>query len=157
MSLSDDERYDSLRSAVASLLAADRRRRGREQQRRAGTMGPAHLRALFFLTKHPEATAGALAREAELNPASVTAMIDHLEERGLVERRRDTLDRRQCWISLTDTGRKEVEEQERHWRAKMETMFADINAKEIAAAVKVLDRVAALMGSMGDVEERAPA
>jgi len=157
VTLSDDERYDALRRAVAMVLAADRRRRGREQQLRAGTLGPSHLRALFVLTKQPEATAGTLAREAELNPASVTAMIDHLEERGLVQRRRDTEDRRRCWISLTDTGRKEVEEQERYWRAKMAEVFADISPEEIAAAVKVNERVAAVIERLSSDDCTPPA
>ena len=156
MSLSADERYDALRRAVGRLLAADRRRRGREQQRRAGTLGPSHLRAMFALTRQPEATAGTLAREAELNPASVTAMLDHLEERGLVQRRRDTQDRRQCWISLTDTGRKEVEEQERYWRKKMGQTFADISPEEIACAVKVMERISAVIESLS-AEDLTPA
>jgi DNA-binding MarR family transcriptional regulator len=152
-SISPDEVYDALRKAVGRLLAADRRRRGREQQRRTGTLSHAHLRALFVLTQQKEATAGTLAREADLNPASVTAMIDHLEERGLVERRRDTEDRRVCWISLTDSGHREVEEQERYWRARMAETFADITPKEIAAAVKVLERLATVMDNLSEADE----
>jgi DNA-binding MarR family transcriptional regulator len=46
-----------------------------------------------------------VAKAAQLNPASVTAMIDQLEARQLVKRPRDTQGRRQCWISLTESGR----------------------------------------------------
>lgn len=135
-----DDDYENLRRSLGSLLAAERRLRGREQHRHGG-LSHSHLRALFILTRQPEATAGTLAREAELNPASVTAMIDQLEGRGLVQRRRDHQDRRQTWISLTDAGRREVEEKERYWRAMMGEMLADVTAEEIVAATKVLDRI----------------
>lgn len=133
--------YEPLRRSLGSLLAAERRLRGREQQRRDGGLSHSHLHALFLLTHQPEATAGTLAREAELNPASVTAMIDQLEGRGLVQRRRDPHDRRQCWISLTDAGRREVEEKEQYWRAVMGEMLADVTAEEVVAATKVVDRI----------------
>jgi len=161
MTLSPDEPYDQLRRAIRRLLAADRRLRGREQHRRAGTLSHSHLHALFLLTQQEEATAGTLAKQAELNPASVTAMIDQLEGRGLVQRRRDTQDRRQCWVSLTDAGRREVEEQERYWRARMAETLGDISAREVAAATKVLQRIATVIEHLGDVdrtpEQDAPA
>ncbi|HVX22137.1 MAG TPA: MarR family transcriptional regulator [Acidimicrobiales bacterium] len=154
MTLSPDEPYDELRRSIGRLLAADRRLRGREQHRRGGTLSHSHLRALFGLTQQ-EATAGTLAKVAELNPASVTAMIDQLEGRGLVQRRRDAQDRRQCWISLTDAGRREVEEQERYWRNQMAETLGDISPREIAAATKVLQRIATVMEHLGDVDRSA--
>src|SRR5262245_27703647 len=105
---------EHLRHAVHVFIAAERRLRGRNQ-RDGEPLSPAHLRALFVLTTEPEVTAGRLAREAELNSASVTAMVDQLEARGLVQRRRDGQDRRECWICLTDEGRSEVAEQEARW------------------------------------------
>ena len=150
MSAPTDETYDALRFSVGRVLAADRRLRGRDQQRGTGTLGHSHLRALFVLTRENEATAGALARAAELNPASMTAMIDHLEAGGLVRRRRDEQDRRQTWISLTDAGREQVAAKERLWRSKMANGFSDITPDELAAASKVLDRIATVMESLSE-------
>jgi MarR family transcriptional regulator, organic hydroperoxide resistance regulator len=145
-----DEWYDSIRAAVGRLLAADRRQRSRDQQRPSGTLSSSHLRALFVLVNEREATAGALAKGADLNPASVTAMIDQLEASGLVERRRDTHDRRSVLISLTDAGRSQVAEKERHWRARAAEVFADVTAEEFAAATKVIERIAATMESLDE-------
>jgi DNA-binding MarR family transcriptional regulator len=147
MTLPPHDPYDTLRRSVGRLLAADRRRRA--QQRRANTLSDAHLSALFVLTQQQEATAGTLAKEADLNPASVTAMIDQLEQRNLVQRRRDAQDRRQCWVSLTTAGRKEVEDQERYYRQRIEETFADISDRELDAAVKVIERVTAVMDRSG--------
>ncbi len=49
--------------------------------------------------------AGQLAKAADLTPASVTAMLDGLEQRGMVQRRRSEQDRRVVFVSLTPAGR----------------------------------------------------
>lgn len=148
-----DQAYQDLRKAFGRLLAADRRLRAREQQRRNGTLSHAHTRALFVLMQQHEVTAGTLAKAAELNPASVTAMIDHLEAEGLVQRRRDQQDRRQCWVSLTDTGRKQVEEKERNWRARLGEALADVTTAEVAVTSKVLMRLAAVMEGLSETSD----
>lgn len=144
------ETLDPLRRAVGSLLAADRRLRSRDQQRRTDTLTNSHLRALHVLTQQDRATAGALAKAADLNPASVTAMVDQLEERGLVSRHRDGQDRRQCWIALTDAGREQVEEKERYWRTRMAETFADVSRKDLHAATAIIERIAQVMHGLGD-------
>lgn len=140
-----DQRHgiEHLRHAVHVFIAAERRLRGR-YQRGGESLSHAHLRALFVLTTEREATAGRLAREAELNSASVTAMVDQLEARGLVQRRRDGQDRRACWISLTDEGRFEVAEQEARWRRRLSEAFADTTDEDLEAASRVLERLAAV-------------
>jgi DNA-binding MarR family transcriptional regulator len=40
-----------------------------------------------------------------LSKVSITAIVDDLENRGLIERRRSKDDRRQIFISITDAGR----------------------------------------------------
>jgi DNA-binding MarR family transcriptional regulator len=140
----DDERQglEQLRHAVHVFNAAERRLRARYQ--RAGeSLSLGHLRALFALMDH-EATAGQLARDAELNPASVTAMVDQLEAQGLVERRRDDVDRRVCWISLTATGRSEVAAKESRWRQHLAEAFADTPDRDLETACRVLERLAAV-------------
>ena len=78
---------DELRVALGELFGAERRLRGREQQQ-PRDLTNSQLRALFALGKSAEVTAGELAKSADLNPASVTAMLDQLEANGIVERRR---------------------------------------------------------------------
>ena len=146
---------EDLRQAVQVFSAAERRLRSRDQRGRE-SLSHGHLRALFVLTAEHEATAGRLAREAELNPASVTAMVDQLEARGLVERRRDDHDRRVCWISLTDAGRLEVAEKEARWSRRLAEAFADTPDTDLETASRVLERLAAVFESV-QVEEPAPA
>ena len=92
---------DAVRLTLGELFGAERRLRGREQQQQRDLTN-SQLRALFSLGKADEVTAGELAKSADLNPASVTAMLDQLESNGIVERRRGAEDRRMCMVSLTD-------------------------------------------------------
>lgn len=68
-----------------------------------GLSGP-QLLALTRLGKGAMLS-GALARELSLSPATVTGILDRLESRGLVERKRQIDDKRTVVVSLTPAGR----------------------------------------------------
>jgi DNA-binding MarR family transcriptional regulator len=68
----------------------------------------AERRCLAFLLRGPE-PAGAVATATRLTPAAVTALIDRLEKRGLVERRRDASDRRKVIVAMTPKAGQIVE------------------------------------------------
>jgi DNA-binding MarR family transcriptional regulator len=146
---------DRLRHAVHVFTAAERRLRGR-YQRRGESLSHGHLRALFVLIAEDEVTAGRLARDAELNPASVTAMVDQLEAQGLVQRRRDDQDRRVCWISLTEQGRSEVAEKETRWRQRLAEAFADVPDHDLETASRVLERLALVFDMQEQEAEPRP-
>jgi DNA-binding MarR family transcriptional regulator len=152
MTAATETQLDALRNAVSRLLAADRRLRRREQQPSNGGLSSAHLRALHLLTEVPHATVGALARSADLTPASMTVAIDQLEARGLVTRHRDQQDRRQCFVTLTDGGHKEVAEKQAYWRARMAEIFADVPQGKISGTISVLERLVEVMEGLGDTE-----
>jgi DNA-binding MarR family transcriptional regulator len=137
----------ALRDAMGLLMGADRRRRGRVT--RTATLSHTHLPAMFLLLRKGEATAGDLARAADLNPASVTAMVDQLQLRGLVERRRHADDRRVCLVALTVTGQAVVSAEEERTTALLLRLLEDISDDELRAATRVLDRLAALVDEGG--------
>ena len=63
---------DELRRAVGDLMRAERRLRSRDPGRGDG-LSYAQVRALLLLEDSEEATAGQIAKAADLTPASVTA------------------------------------------------------------------------------------
>lgn len=138
---------DEARAAFSELLGAERRLRGRDQHRHDG-LSHAQVRALFVLSREREATAGEIARHAELSPASVSGMLDHLEATGVVERRRGEQDRRVCVVSLTDSGCALVEAKRERWRALWDEQIADVSGEELAAAVLVMRRMAAAIDAL---------
>jgi MarR family transcriptional regulator, organic hydroperoxide resistance regulator len=133
----------ALRDAVALLMGADRRRRS--VVTRGEGLSHTHLRAMFLVLRQGEATAGDLARAADLNPASVTAMVNRLQRRGLVERRRHAEDRRVCLVALTRTGQAVVAAQERHTAARLHGLLEGISDDELLTAIRVLSRLTALV------------
>ncbi len=135
---------DELRMAMGELFGAERRLRGREQQA-PRDLTHSQLRALIVVEKSVEVTAGELAKSADLNPASVSAMLDQLEANGIVERRRGSQDRRVCLVSLTDKGRGIVEDKRANWQALWEAALGDLSEEELGAALRVMRTMTALL------------
>ena len=138
---------DELRMAMGELFGAERRLRGREQQQ-PRDLTHSQLRALIVLDKSVEVTAGELAKSADLNPASVTAMLAQLEANGIVERRRSSQDRRVCIVSLTDKGRRIVEDKRTNWQALWEAHLGDLSEQDLAAALRVMRTMTALLDGL---------
>lgn len=65
------------------------------------------VRVLRRLAKQAQ-TMGQIGAELALPPASVTQLIDRLDERGLIRRQRGEGDRRQVFAMLTEQGRRLV-------------------------------------------------
>ncbi len=99
----------------------------------------------MVLAESVEVTAGELAKSADLNPASVTAMLDQLEANGIVERRRDAQDRRVCLVSLTGAGRAIVEEKRARWQALWDAQLGDLSEQELVAALRVMRTMTRLL------------
>jgi DNA-binding MarR family transcriptional regulator len=138
---------ESAQAAFREVLGAERRLRGRDQQRE-GKLSHAQMRALIALGKHEPATAGELAKAADLNPASVTAMLDHLEAESIVERRRSETDRRCVHVVLTGQGRALLEKKRATWRALWEEKLSDRGEREIVAAAGVMREIAAMLDAL---------
>ncbi len=131
---------EQLGHSFKAVMAAVRRLRGREAQR-LGTLSYAQYSLVFGLAAERELSASHLAAIADLSPATVTQMLDHLESDGLVMRARSQRDKRVVLVSLTKSGRKLVEE----WRARFEPRWqaalTDFSDGELLTAAAVLDRL----------------
>jgi MarR family transcriptional regulator, organic hydroperoxide resistance regulator len=152
MSIATDREaiLEELRSSFGELLGAERRLRGRDQHRKTGGELSHHqIRALFHLAKEPEVTAGCLAKNAELSPASMTAMLDQLEEWGFVERRRSAEDRRQVLVSLTDQGREKMQAKRAKWNETFLAALGEHSDDELASAVRVMRTIGGFLDTLG--------
>ena len=130
---------DKLQAATVGLMGAERRLRARDQQGRHLTSS--QLRALFALDGKDAVPAGQLARAADLNPATVTAMLDTLARNGTIERRPDPADRRVTLISLTKAGQDLMAERRERWFALWHEHLGDLSPQELEFAVDVIRRV----------------
>jgi DNA-binding MarR family transcriptional regulator len=139
-----DRLIDDVRAALSELLGAERRLRGRDQHHRQGGLTYAQLRALMVL-RGGERTAGALAEAANCNPASTTAMLDQLEAAGVIERRRDTRDRRVCLVALTGDGRRLVEQKRASSQKIWQERFGPASSADLEAAAAAMRTIAEML------------
>jgi DNA-binding MarR family transcriptional regulator len=139
---------NAVRLAMGELFGAERRLRGREHHQQPSDVSHSQLRALLVLDRADQVTAGELAKSADLNPASVTAMLDQLESKGIVQRRRVDRDRRVCMVSLSDKGRAIVDEKRAHWHALWERRLGDLSEEELLAALQVMQTMTQMLDEL---------
>lgn len=111
---------------------------------------PSEFDVLATLRRHGapyELTAGALLKAAMVTSGAITNRIDRLEAKGLVERVRDTGDRRSVRIRLTPRGLALVDELVAQHVANEERLLA---ALDPAARERLADGLRALLESLGD-------
>lgn len=138
---------DEFRTAINHLLAADRRLRGRDHSR-PGELTFAQIRTIAALGRGHEMTAGQLAKSAELTPATITSILDRLEEANIVERRRSTEDRRVCNVALTPEGWKLLERKLAVWHGLWAERLAAFSDEEIATASAILHEVTGIFDTV---------
>ena len=135
---------DELRRALGDVFAARRRLQGREKSR-AGELTLTQCIALVRIDREGETTAGQLAEAAGLNPASVTAMLDQLEESGVIKRTRSGADKRVVLVSLTDKGSKALAETRAYGERVWATEFAGVSDEDLVVAAAIMDKVVTVM------------
>ncbi len=149
-------KIEELRTALGQLFGAERRLRSRDHQR-TGELTNGQIRALAALGREHEMTAGHLAKSADLNPATITAMLDQLEAANIVQRARSTADRRVCNVSLTPEGWKLLERKLAEWQAIWEERMAGISDEELESAVRVFERITGIFDSVAARPGEQPA
>jgi DNA-binding MarR family transcriptional regulator len=136
--------------AFRHLFRAVSRMRGRDTHLAGGELSHAQFELLIELDERGELSAGELALAARISPASVTQMLDGLDDSGYVARTRSDSDRRVVIASLTALGRARVEAKREAWKGRWESALADVTPREMKAARKVLER-------LGEMFDDAPA
>jgi len=147
---------EDLRRTLAQMSGAERRLRSRDHSQ-PGELTHAQIRSIAALGREREMTVGQLARSAELKPATVTVMLDHLEDAGIVERRRSTEDRRVCNVSLTPKGWEVLERKLGAWRALWEQRLTDVSDEDLETAMRVIRQVTEIYDSVTPPDDTAPA
>jgi DNA-binding MarR family transcriptional regulator len=145
-----EEALAELGAAFKGMQAAFRRLRGRETQRQ-DELSFAQAQLLFGLADR-DLSAGELAAVADLSPATVTQMLDHLAQLGLVERTRSEHDRRIVLSRLTDEGRTLIEARREDHLRRWREALAGFEPEELRVAAAVLDRLHELYDSYSSKE-----
>jgi DNA-binding MarR family transcriptional regulator len=83
-------------------------RRAYEASMAPGGLRPRHVIALKLLSEHGPANQQGLADALSLDPSNVVGLLNELEERELITRRRDRADRRRHIVELAPQGADEL-------------------------------------------------
>jgi DNA-binding MarR family transcriptional regulator len=107
---------------------------------------PGRFATLMLIGRNPGISQTALSRANGRDKSSLTPVLNDLERRGLVHRRRTRADQRTYRLSLTPAGRRLLDELTRCARAHERNLDRIIGAKEQEHFVRVLKRIIAQMG-----------
>ena len=110
---------------------------------------PSQLIVLQIVAREGEPGAGAIAEAARLSQATVTALLDKLEARGLVIRNRGSQDRRRVSVELTQEGRRALANMPDVLQDRFAARFENLADWEQASIIAGLERVAALLNAEG--------
>jgi len=111
------------------------------------------LVVLAAIRARGEVTSARLSASVSLTPATVTVILDNLEARGLIERYRNTADRRVVHSRLTPAGAEVLARAPGFLHERFVRRFAQLPAVRQEVVLAALEEVAAMMGA----PEAAPA
>jgi len=128
---------------IAWELGETSRMLRRQFNRHAAAVGAtsAQWRAMFWLSRQPGMKQVELAEKLDVEPITAGRTIDRLEEAGLVERRRDPIDRRAWRLYLTDQAAPMIDQ--------LKLVAEQVLAGALAGIGK--DEIAALRGTLGKI------
>ena len=137
------DRTDSSLIAIRRILRATELY-GRELAKAAG-LTAAQVRVLQVIAETGVSNPTAVATRMGVSQATITALIDRLEQKNLVRRERSERDRRQTNLILTDTGRAALDRAPDALQQRYVKRFEALPEWEQSMIVAALDRVAALL------------
>lgn len=105
-----------------------------------GGLRPRHVIALQLLSESGPVGQQGLAEALSLDPSNVVALLNELEERALITRRRDPVDRRRHIVELSEKGTDELALASTRLGLIEEELFAALSPEERETLHSLLSR-----------------
>ena len=132
-------------------------RRAFEGTLEPGGLRPRHLIALKLLSYQGPASQQALADSLSLDPSNVVGLLNELEERQLITRRRDAADRRRHIVELSPRGESELCDAYEGLRQIDDDLLSALSMKERAVLYDLLVRAVGANTPPCDIPEESAA
>lgn len=111
-------------------------------------------RALGVLAKEGTLIQSQLAEILDIRPSSLTELLSKLEDRGLITRTTDEDDKRVTKVSITDEGKKIIENDDESADKMLDTVFEGLSDDEVNELSQLFDKLnTSLEGKLPDREE----
>ena len=135
-----------------------RERAGAFRQWLRGSLSLVHLHVLTVLEGDEALSMSKLAEALDVSVASATGIVDRMEQRGLVERRREPDDRRVILVKATDAGDavfRDLAAERRKMLARLLDRMTDAELESLLVGLRAMRRVRseAMAATNGHVEE----
>jgi DNA-binding MarR family transcriptional regulator len=117
-------------------------RRAFEASASPGGLRPRHLIVLKLLSEHGPANQQGLADALSLDPSNVVGLLNELEERELITRRRDRSDRRRHIVEVSPQGKDELALAYTRLSYLEDDLLSALSAEEKATLYDLLARAA---------------
>ena len=120
-----------------------------------GPISYPRMRLLGALQCHGRQIMSGLSEELGVTPRNVTALVDALEQEGLVRRRPHPTDRRATYIELTPEGRHACAHTYTGHMEKAAELFAELSEPDQRELLRIMSELRAALHSRG-IEGHAP-
>jgi DNA-binding MarR family transcriptional regulator len=125
-------------------------------ERSPGGLRPRHLIALKLLEEHGPLSQQIFGERLSLDPSNVVGLLNELEERGLVSRRRDPADRRRHIVELSAAGNQELAAANVRLSALEDELLGALSSDERLTLYQLLVRAVGSEPSPCAVDDEAP-
>jgi DNA-binding MarR family transcriptional regulator len=122
--------------------------RSKAMARTLGVTGPQRF-VLRILERSPGLSSGQLADYLHLHPSTLTGVLQRLEGRGLLERKKDPKDARRALLWLTPAGKRVLARRGSSVEAVVRAAIAKEKNDAVARAAEVLKRITSALETAG--------
>lgn len=137
------EKYEQLLISLRRVIRAIDIH-SRQLNKHSGLTGP-QLMVMQKIAQLDAPLAKQVAEEITLSPATVTTIIDRLEGRGLVIRKRSDTDKRKVHLSLSDAGRSLLQDSPKPLQDHFIKRYQNLEEWEQSQLLSAVERIAVMM------------
>ena len=137
------QKYDELLVSLRKVIRAIDLH-SKQLNKTSGLTGP-QLLIMNEVAQTDGITASRIAQNVNLSPATVTNILDHIENRNLITRVRSQLDKRRVSLHLTEAGKQLLDQAPQPLQEHFIEKFSALDEWEQSLLLSSMQRIAAMM------------